>query len=165
MLQAISKRCRQNQEQQIRLGTSNLRASFGQKSQMFTELITSFNSATASADQPPRKMHRLTQEKLPTYFFTEEEITDFLEGLIDVCADLQKFGIAHRNLKPQNIILNRDNSFRDLRLINFELGVIANQREVEIQQQGLKQFEKQIKPSPLPSTRSSKTPSSHPRRS
>ena len=110
-------------------------------------------------------MHRLTQEKLPTYFFTEEEITDFLEGLIDVCADLQKFGIAHRNLKPQNIILNRDNSFRDLRLINFELGVITNQREVEIQQQGLKQFEKQIKPSPQPSTRSSKTPSSHPRRS
>ena len=101
---------------------------------MFTELISSFNSATAaSADQPNRKMHRLFQEKLPSYFFSEEEISDFLEGLIDVCADLQKYGIAHRNLKPQNIILNRDNSLRDLRLINFELDIIVKQKEVEIQ--------------------------------
>jgi serine/threonine protein kinase len=45
-----------------------------------------------------------------------------LENLIDICADLQRKRIAHRNLKPQNIILAREGSTRDMRLINFELG-------------------------------------------
>jgi len=56
---------------------------------------------------------------------------DTLEALVDICADLQKFNIAHRNLKPQNVIINNDANLRDLRLINFELGIIqkAEKRE------------------------------------
>lgn len=49
---------------------------------------------------------------------------DVLQALIDIGADLQKQNIAHRNIKPQNIIINRNDSLRDLRLINLETGII-----------------------------------------
>ena len=58
-----------------------------------------------------------------TISFSEDEILDVLKALIDLGVELQTKKIAHRNIKPQNVMLNRDNSLRDLRLINFELGI------------------------------------------
>lgn len=67
------------------------------------------------------------------FYFSEEEIADALEALIDLGADLQKRNVAHRNLKPQNVVVNGESSLRDLRLINFELGytMSADRRQEE----------------------------------
>ena len=37
-------------------------------------------------------------------FYTEEEITCILQGLIDTLAYLQQIGVCHRDIKPQNIL-------------------------------------------------------------
>ena len=44
--------------------------------------------------------HPILQQSLPMFYFSEEEIADALEALIDLGADLQKRNVAHRNLKP-----------------------------------------------------------------
>lgn len=69
---------------------------------------------------------------------------DMLETMIDIGADLQKRNIAHRNIKPQNVIINKENSFRDLRLINFEMGVILDHDMVALTAQDLKIFKADV---------------------
>ena len=80
-------------------------------------------------------------QNLPQIYFTEDEIMDVLQALIDIGADLQKQCIAHRNLKPQNIIINRNDSLRDLRLINLETGIIFDKKPQKFEEE-LKSFDK-----------------------
>lgn len=74
-------------------------------------------------------LETLLNRPLPLVGFAEEEILDVLKSMIDLGVELQSKRIAHRNIKPQNIILNRDQSLRDIRMINFELGIQIDEGE------------------------------------
>ena len=45
-------------------------------------------------------------------FYTEQELIRILQGLTQTFAELQRHNISHRDIKPQNILLLEDGSFR-----------------------------------------------------
>ena len=45
-------------------------------------------------------------------FYTEQELIKILQGLTFTFAELQRHNISHRDIKPQNILLLEDGSFR-----------------------------------------------------
>ena len=45
-------------------------------------------------------------------YYTEKELINILKQLVDVLLYLQKKGIAHRNIKPQNILICENNEYK-----------------------------------------------------
>ncbi|MCQ2816059.1 MAG: protein kinase [archaeon] len=45
-------------------------------------------------------------------YYTEEELIKITKQLVYTFAELQKHGISHRDIKPQNILITEDNSFK-----------------------------------------------------
>lgn len=55
--------------------------------------------------------------------FTEAELRTYASELIEVLADLQRKRIAHRNIKPANIVEIDSTGDKKLRICNFEWAV------------------------------------------
>ena len=53
----------------------------------------------------------LKRQKIGKYY-TEKELMTILSSLINTFADLQKQNISHRDIKPQNILIFRDNKYK-----------------------------------------------------
>ena len=53
----------------------------------------------------------LTRQKTGKYY-TEKELMTILSSLINTFADLQKQNISHRDIKPQNILIFKDNKYK-----------------------------------------------------
>jgi serine/threonine protein kinase len=51
----------------------------------------------------------------------EEEIRTMTGQLIEIFADLQRKRVAHRNIKPANIVILEQNASKSLRVCNFEI--------------------------------------------
>ena len=45
-------------------------------------------------------------------YYSEKELKEILYSLINTFAQLQKRNISHRDIKPQNILLFRDNKYK-----------------------------------------------------
>lgn len=58
-------------------------------------------------------------------YFTEQEMRHIVSTLIDIFGDLQRKKIAHRNIKPANIVV-LDQNHMQLRVCNFELAAEVN---------------------------------------
>jgi serine/threonine protein kinase len=54
---------------------------------------------------------------------TEHEFRTVASDLIEVFADLQRKRIAHRNIKPANIVMMEPSQKKPMRVCNFELAV------------------------------------------
>lgn len=64
-----------------------------------------------------------------TNYFTEQEMRQVTSTLIQAFADLQRQRIAHRNIKPANIV-SMSSSYDDLRICNFELAKILSDSDM-----------------------------------
>ena len=54
----------------------------------------------------------MTGRKKTKRYYTEEELIIILKNLIYTFAELQRNNISHRDIKPQNILLCKDNSLK-----------------------------------------------------
>lgn len=69
------------------------------------------------------KVHSNEEDIQLKNHYSEQEMRMFISDLIDMFADMQRKRIAHRNIKPSNILVMDQDSLKQVRIQNFELAI------------------------------------------
>lgn len=54
----------------------------------------------------------IENRKMRNQYYSQEELIDIIKQLVQTFAELQKHGISHRDIKPQNILIMPNNNFK-----------------------------------------------------
>eukprot|EP00347_Sterkiella_histriomuscorum_P016668 403352312 len=90
-----------------------------------TAFVHNFNKSQQSQDKN-------LNSQLSNQIFSESELRTLAFELVEVFADLQRKRIAHRNIKPSNIIRMNHPGEKSLRICNFEWAVELEKKQTSL---------------------------------